>query len=87
MDKTTVASMTIQVIFSPRLTTNSDSKLLLISVAIDSIPILLLPKKCYTPEAHSGSVAERLKAPVSKTGKGESSSRVQIPPLPQEFFM
>lgn len=30
-----------------------------------------------------GSVAEWLKAPVSKTGNGETHSRVQIPPLPQ----
>ena len=30
-----------------------------------------------------GKVAEWLKAPVSKTGRGESSSRVQIPPFPQ----
>lgn len=31
----------------------------------------------------NGRVAERLKAPLSKSGRGESPSRVQIPPLPQ----
>lgn len=30
-----------------------------------------------------GRVAERFKAPVSKTGIGETLSGVQIPPLPQ----
>ncbi len=34
------------------------------------------------PSPPEGSVAERLKAPVSKTGIGETQSRVQIPPLP-----
>lgn len=33
-----------------------------------------------------GGVAEWLKAPVSKTGRGESSSWVQIPPPPQVDF-
>lgn len=36
--------------------------------------------------ARAGSVAERLKAPVSKTGKGESSSEVQILSLPQKHM-
>src|SRR3954453_13924856 len=32
--------------------------------------------------AECGGVAERLKAPVLKTGRGESLSRVRIPPPP-----
>ena len=34
-----------------------------------------------------GEVAEWSKAPVSKTGKGESSSWVQIPPSPPFLFL
>ena len=34
----------------------------------------------------NGDVAERLKAPVSKTGRGENLSWVQIPPSPHLFI-
>ena len=34
----------------------------------------------------NGGVAERLKAPLSKSGRGESSSRVQISPFPQGMY-
>ena len=36
---------------------------------------------------HQGRMAERSKAPVSKTGRGESSSRVRIPLLPQLIYL
>jgi hypothetical protein len=33
----------------------------------------------------NGKVAEWSKAPLSKSGRGESFSRVRIPPFPQEL--
>lgn len=36
----------------------------------------------FSRKNSTGRVAEWLKAPVSKTGIGETQSRVQIPPLP-----
>ena len=41
-----------------------------------------MPKLRQLPNTRCGKVAERLNAPDSKSGKGATPSRVQIPPFP-----